>query len=104
MEKTGNKVRKVLVELENGNILEFDKQVVIFAEDTMTDSEKQICDNNDIKMCVITSSSGRFLAEATMASLKNLERLKPGYDQYVIGKYLEAEDPIIEMLAKVLGI
>lgn len=100
MEK--GKIKKVMVELESGKVLEFDKQVILLAEDDMTETEKKLHDEQT-KMCCIAECSAPFMASAANSILGMLEDNAPGLDSVVMMKHMDAKHDILGMLAEVLG-
>ena len=100
MENT--KIKKIMVELENGAVLEFDKQAVLFVEDEMTATEKKI-HSEETKMCCIAGCSPALLATATGAALGTLAEQAPGMDAVVMMKHMDSKHSIVEMLEELLG-
>ena len=101
--KNAPNIKKVIVELENGKTLEFDKQFVLFAEDEMSDTEKAVSDGDNKKVCGVMSCKPSFAAAATGSLLDTLATKAPGVDKEVIMKHLEATDNLVAMLAEVFG-
>lgn len=101
MEKAN--IKKVIVELENGNKLEFDKQVIILAEDEMSETEKRIHTEEKTKICCIANCSPNFMAEVTESMLGTLRKHAPGLDDAVMLAHLEKSSPMLGMLAELLG-
>lgn len=97
------KVKKVVVELENGNKLEFDKEVVIFAEDEMSETEKRIHNGQNTKICGIISCCPNFMANVTQSMLGTLRDQMPGLDDAVMMEHLNLASPLMSMLEKVFG-
>ena len=96
------KVKKVIVELDNGNTLEFDKQIVLFAEDEMSNTEKKLHSGQTTKITGMVSCSPNFLASATQAMLGNVRDNIPGLDAVVIAEHMEMLPSISEMLEKII--
>ena len=96
-------VKKVIVELDNGNTLEFDKQVVLFAEDEMSNTEKKLNNGQTTKITGVVSCSPNFLANVTESMLGTVRDNAPGLDTCIIAKHMEMMPSIAEMLAKILG-
>ena len=96
-------VKKVIVELENGNKLEFDKQVVIFAEDEMSATEKMLHDGDNGKICGILRCNPNFMANVTESLLSSLKDAAPGLDAIVMSNHIGHMPGWTEMLAKILG-
>lgn len=97
-----NKMKKVMVELENGTVLEFTKQAVLFLEDDMTETEKKLHDQ-ETKLCCIANCNPHFLASATNAALSTLAEQAPGLDAAVMMKHMDSQHDILGVLADILG-
>lgn len=100
MENT--KIKKIMVELENGAVLEFDKQAVLFLEDEMTETEKKIHDKQT-KMCVIAGCDTAFLVAVAESALSTLESNSPGSELIPMIKFMEDKLGIVGGLAEILG-
>ena len=92
------KIKRVLVELENGEVVEFDKQVVLFAEVEMTELEKKL-HSSSTKSCSIANCRGQFLAHAADNLLNSIRHQAPGLDRAIIIRHiLKQTDSLTEML------
>lgn len=91
------RIKKVTVELDNGNKLEFDKEVVIYAQDEMSVTEKKI-HGNGTKICAIAGCSPNFLANVAESILGSLREVSGGLDTAVILAHLEKNIDFNEML------
>lgn len=90
------KIKKVMVELDNGEVVTFDKQMIMFFEDDMTDNEKKIHDNST-KMCSMANCNRQFMVEAASAVLNTIKEKAPGLDLAILMKHLErSKDSIFE--------
>lgn len=96
-------IKKVTVELENGKKLEFDKQLVLFAEDEMSNTEKAVRGDADGKVCGVVSCKPNFMASVASSMLKTMHDKTPGLDRAVIAEHLVETDDLAKMLADVLG-
>lgn len=101
MENTA--IKKVIVELENGNKLEFDKQVIVFAEDEMSNTEKAMSGDESTKICGVISCNPVFMANVGEQILKSLKDAVPGLDNAVMMKHMEQTSDIMHMLKEILG-
>lgn len=97
------KVKKVIVELNDGNKMEFTGEVVMFAEDEMSGAEKLIKGDDHKKMCGVVRCSPGFLATAVNSALGTLADRNPGLDTAVIMKHLENKHSELAVLADILG-
>lgn len=99
MEK--GKIKKVMVELANGEVIEFDKQAILFLEDDMTETEKKI-HGKSTKMCNIANCDGQFMAQAASALLNTIRENAPGLDSAIMLHHIESneEDSPLDMLAE----
>ena len=100
MEKA--KIKKVMVELENGNVLEFDKQVVLFLEDDMTETEKKLHSENT-KMCVVANCDTAFMIAVADSALSTLASNAPGAELIPMVKFMEERLGIAGGLADIFG-
>ena len=82
------KIKKIMVELENGTVLEFDKQAVLFLEDDMTETEKKLHTDNT-KMCVIAGCNTAFLIAVAESALNTLATNAPGAEVLPMLKFME---------------
>ena len=96
------KIKKVLVELDNGNVLEFDKQVVLFLEDEMTETEKKLHSQNT-KMCVVANCDTAFMIAVAESALGTLASNSPGAEMIPMVKFMEDRLGIVGGLAEILG-
>lgn len=96
-------IKKVTVELENGKTLEFDKQFVLFAEDEMSATEKNLRDNGDSKICGVVSCKSTFMAAVVGSMLNTLNSHTDGLDREVIMKHLVETDDTARLLATIFG-
>lgn len=101
------KIMKVMVELANGEVVEFNKQAVMFFEDDMTETEKKI-HGKSTKMCSIANCNGQFMAEAASALLNIVRDNAPGLDSAIMLKHIESEEgesplDMLKEMAKVFG-
>ena len=96
-------IKKVIVELENGNKLEFDKQVVLFAEDEMSATEKAIEGEENTKICGVVSCNPVFMANVIESMLGSLREAAPGFDSAVMMKHLEQTSDVKKMLDAIFG-
>lgn len=96
------KIKKVMVELENGKVIEFNRQVILVAEDDMTETEKKLHDEQ-AKMCCVAECSTSFMASAANAVLGMLADNAPGLDSAVMMKHVDEKHDILSMLAEALG-
>lgn len=83
-----SKVKKIIVELDNGTVLEFDKQAVLFLEDEMTETEKKIHTENT-KMCVIAGCDASFMISVAESALTTLASNVPGSELIPMMKFME---------------
>ena len=101
MENT--KIKKVTVELENGNVLEFDKNVILFAEDEMTATEQKI-HTEQTKMCTIASCNSAFMGAAASSALDMLTEHEPALEALVLAKHMASKHRTLsELLDSILG-
>lgn len=84
---TDAKIKSVKVELENGNVLEFNKQVLLFAMDEMTDTEKKISGASG-KICAVVNCKPDFLATCVESALGTLRDQCPGLDSMVMLQHM----------------
>lgn len=96
-------VKKVIVELDNGNKIEFDKQVVLFAEDEMSATEKKPNNGQTTKITGVVSCSPNFLATVAESMLGTVRDNAPVLDTVVIAKHMEMTPSFTELLAKLIG-
>lgn len=101
MENTA--IKKVIVELENGNKLEFDKQVVLFAEDEMSNTEKAMSGDENTKICGVISCNPVFMSNVVESLLGSLKDAAPGLDSAVMMKHLEQTSDVKKMLDAIFG-
>ena len=99
------KVKKVIVELNDGSKMEFTGDVVMFAEDEMSGAEKFFNGNDNKKICGIVQCSSGFLASVTNSALDTLAEKNPGLDIVVMMKHLDDAklNPLMAVLADILG-
>lgn len=99
------KVKKVIVELEDGNKMEFDGQVVMFVEDKMSEMEKIFNGDGHEKICGVIQCSPHFLASVTNFALETLAEKTPGLDIAVMMKHLDDAkvSPMMDVLEDILG-
>lgn len=97
------KIKKVTVELEDGTVLEFDKQVLVFVEDEMTENEKKV-HASETKLCCVASCSPQFVASAAGMALGTLYDHTPGMDAVVMVRHMESKMGISGALASILGL
>lgn len=99
------KVKKVIVELEDGNKMEFDGEVVMFAEDKMSGAEKLFKGGDHKKMCGVIQCSSGFLAAVVNSALDTLAEKNLGLEIAVMMKHMDDEkvSPIMDVLADILG-
>ena len=101
------KIKKVIVELEDGSKMEFNGQVVLFVEDKMSDLEKMFNGDNHGKICGVIQCNPCFLASVTNSALDTLAERTPGLDFAVMAKHLDSKEPkqnsIMSVLADILG-
>ncbi len=101
------KVKKVIVELEDGNKMEFSGQVVMFVEENMSDLEKMFKGDNPIKIRSVVQCGPHFLAAVTNSALETLAKNTPRLDFAVMMKHLDSKEPkqnsIMSVLADILG-
>lgn len=83
-----SKVKKIMVELDNGTVLEFDKQAVLFLEDEMTETEKKLHTENT-KMCVIAGCDTSFMIAVAESALNTLASNAPGAELLPMLKFME---------------
>ena len=98
------KIKKVMVELANGEVIEFNKQVIMFAEDEMTDTEKKVY-GKSTKMCHIANCDGQFMAHAAQEILAHIREQAPGLDAAIMMHHIEGEETngLFGMLAEIFG-
>lgn len=96
------KIKKVMVELANGKVLEFDKQAILFLEDDMTDTEKKIHEGTT-KMCTIANCDGGFMANAASRLLATIRENAPGMDAAIMMRHLDSDGGVLGVLAEVFG-
>ena len=101
MENTA--VKKVIVELENGNKLEFDKQVIVFAEDEMSNTERAMSGEESTKICGVIGCNPVFMANVVENLLSSLKDAAPGLDSAVMMKHIEQTSDVKKMLDAIFG-
>ena len=99
------KVKKVIVELNDGSKIEFAGEVVMFAEDEMSGAEKLFTGDDHKKMCGVVQCSAGFLATVVNSALDTLAEKNPGLDIAVMMKHLDNAkvSSLIDVLADILG-
>lgn len=99
------KVKKVIVELNDGSKMEFTGEVVMFAEDEMSEAEKLFKGDGHKKMCGVVQCSSGFLAAVVNSALDTLAEKNPGLDIAVMMKHLDGAkvSPLMDVLADILG-
>lgn len=95
-------VKKVTVELDDGGKLEFTGEVVMFAEDEMSGTEKLFKGNDYKKMCGVVQCSPSFLVTVVDSALDTLEEKNPGLAVAVMMKHLD-DAKLMAVLADILG-
>ena len=100
----GGKIKKVMVELANGEVIEFNKQAILFLEDEMTDTEKKV-HGSSTKMCNIANCDGQFMANAAQHLLATIRENAPGLDSAIMMRHIEGEESngLFGMLAEIFG-
>lgn len=83
------KVKKVVVEFEDGNKLEYTGDVVMFVEDEMSAAEKLFEGNSRRKLWGVVQCSSGFLAAAANSVLDTLAENNSGLDIAVMLKHLD---------------
>lgn len=101
--KTDMKVKKVTVELVDGNKMEFTGEMALFLQDKMTEIEKILHGDDQDKVCGVVQCSPMFLASVTNAALATLSERAPGLDSAVLVKHLEDKHPELAVLEHILG-
>ena len=96
-------VKKVIVELDNGKTLEFDKQFVLYAQDEMSETEKRLSEDNESKICGVISCRHSFMASVACSMLETLNSKADGLDRKVIMKHLIDTDDTAKLLATIFG-
>ena len=99
------KVKKVIVELEDGNKMEFTGDVVMFAEDEMSGAEKLFKGDDHKKLCGVIQCPSTFLATVTNSVLHTLAENSPGFYMTEMMKQLDdakARPLIMAVLANIL--
>ena len=96
-------IKKIIVELDNGKKLEFDKQFALFAQDEMSVTEKSIHGDDFKKICGIISCKSDFAASVAGSLLKMLNEKTPGLDHEVVMKHLVETDDFARLLVDALG-
>lgn len=98
------KVKKVIVELNDGSKMEFTGEVVMFAEDEMSEAEKLFKGDDHKKMCGVVQCSSSFLASVVNSALDTLAEKNPGLDITVMMKHVDdAKVSLMAVLADILG-
>lgn len=97
------KVKKVIVELNDGSKMEFAGEVVMFAEDEMSGAEKLFKGDDYKKMCGVVQCSSGFLAAVVNSALDTMAEKNPILDTAVMMKHLEDKHPEWSVLADILG-
>ena len=98
------KIKKVIVELEDGSKMEFTGEVVMFAEDEMSGAEKLFKGDVHKKMCGVVQCSSGFLAAVVNSALDTLAEKNPGLDIAVMMKHVDDEKvSMMAVLADILG-
>lgn len=95
-------VKKVIVELNDGSKTEFTGDVVMFAEDEMSGTEKLFKGNDYKKMCGVVQCSTSFLVTVVDSALDTLEEKNPGLAVAVMMKHLD-DAKLMAVLADILG-
>lgn len=99
------KIKKVIVELNDGSKMEFTGEMVMFAENEMSDAEKFFKGDDHKKVCGVVQCSSGFLASVVNSALDTLAEKNPGLDIAVMMKHLDDEkvSPLMSVLADILG-
>ena len=97
------KVKKVTVELVDGNKMEFTGEMALFLQDEMTVAEKLIHGDDRCKVRCVVECSPMFLASVTNAALATLSERAPGLDSAVLVKHVEDKHPELAVLEDILG-
>lgn len=99
------KVKKIIIELEDGGKMEFNGQVVMFVEDKMSELEKMFNSDGRGKICGVVQCCPDFLASVTNSALETLAEKTPGLDFAVMLKHLDDAkvSPMMAVLADILG-
>lgn len=95
-------VKKVTVELDDGSKLEFTGEVVMFAEDEMSETEKLFKGNDYKKMCGVVQCSPSFLVKVVDSALDTLEEKNPSLAVAAMMKHLD-DAKLMAVLADILG-
>ena len=83
------KVKKVIVELNDGRRMEFTGELAVFAEDEMSGAEKFFKGDDRKKMCGVVQCSSGFLAAVVNSALDTLAEKNPDLDIAVMLKHLD---------------
>lgn len=96
------KVKKVIVELNDGSKMEFTGELVMFAEDEMSGAEKFFKGHDHKKMCGVVQCSSGFLVTVVDSALDKLEEKNPGLAVSAMMKHLD-DAKLMAVLADILG-
>ncbi len=73
-------IEKITVTLANGNTVDYTGRVVLFAEDTLSPTEKALSGEGAVKVTSAMHADNEFLAAAVQVGLRILAESVPGLD------------------------
>ena len=97
------RIKKVTVELTDGTTLDFDKQIMLFAEDEMSNTEKKLNKEETCKVLAMVDCETHMMASVTESLLGILEDKCPGLDSTVMMKHLGKKSHLMEVLEAILA-
>ena len=96
-------IKKVTVELENGEVLEYSNQLIVFVEEQTTENERKLAGEHYAKATGIINADSAFVASVTETLLGVLRANNPRLECAVLMKHTGADKDFKEMLKHIFG-
>ena len=98
-----NAIKKVTIELENGEVLEYGNQLIIFVEEQTTENERKLAGEHHVKATGMINANPAFVASVTETLIGVLRSNSPRLECAVLMKHTGADKDFTEMLAQIFG-